>query len=75
MLSSASRVLIGGVDMAIVEGISYCTHNSLLTEDSSSGEITHARLGLDKHDAIGLLSDEKVHDLKPTCGNHNISKC
>jgi hypothetical protein len=47
MLLSANRVLIGEVDMAIVEGISYCTH-SLLTEDSSSDQLVHARLGLDK---------------------------
>jgi hypothetical protein len=75
LVSIASIILIG-IGVAALGVYAYYTYN-LLIDDSPSGQLARARLGLDKRPGIDLLKDPIVANYKqsPEAGGYrNITK-
>ena len=75
MVSIPSIILIG-IGVAALGVAAYYTSN-LLIDDSPSGQLARARLGLDKRPGIDLLKDPIVRNYKPNPsagGYYNLTK-
>jgi hypothetical protein len=63
-MASITSIIFIGIGVVSVGIVGYYTYN-LLTEDSPSGQLARARLGLDRSPGANLLQDPKTIGLKP----------